>query len=101
MGFDLDLQKAGTIPGAGRIGIGYYDISAGSWTVEVPTRLTECYFAIGLAAYDYTAGGFSTGYTPSLVFTSDCSISSSAITMRRMGTDNTRDERFRYLFVGW
>ncbi len=100
-GFDLDLQKAGTIPGAGRIEVGYWDVSGGSDTVEVPTRLVECYFGFGIAAYDYTAGGFSAGYTPSLVFTSDCSITLSAITVRRMGTDNTRDERFRYIFVGW
>lgn len=102
MGIDLATQKIGTVPGLGRCETGEYDISAGSWTVEVPTRLSNVDFGFGVVKFDYTAGGFSTGYTPTHIFACDGSVSTaSAVTMRRLGTDNTRDERFGYIFVGW
>lgn len=102
MGIDLAAQKIGTIPGCGRFETGYFDISASSWTVEVATRLAHIDYGHGIAAYDYTAGGFSAGYTAAVVAVCDGSISSSGnVTMRRISTDNTRDQRFYYIFVGW
>lgn len=95
-GIDLVSQKAGTLPGAGRIEVGYFDVSSGSWTVEVPTRLTECYFGFGIA--DYNTGGDNNV----LVFTTDCVISSSgAVTFRRNAPFNGEDVRFRYQLCGW
>jgi hypothetical protein len=95
MGWDLETQKSGTLPGAGRIEVGYQDISSGSWTIEVPTQLTTCYFGLGMADYD-TGGDNNT-----LVFPTDCAISSGAVTFRRTGPYNAEDERFRYVLVGW
>lgn len=102
MGIDLASQKIGTIPGCGRFETGYFDISADSWTVEVPTRLAHIDYGHGIVAYDYTAGGFSAGYTPCTIATCDGSISTTGnVTMRRLGTDKTHDQRFYYIFVGW
>jgi len=94
-GIDLDLQKSGTIPGAGRVELGAYDISSGSWTVEVPTRLTTCHFGLGIADYD-------TGNDSNiLVVPTDCVITSGAVTFGRTGSIVDEDVRFRYLLAGW
>ena len=95
MAFDLEAQKSGTLPGAGRMEIGYQDISSGSWTIEVATRLTECYFGLGIADYN-TVGDNNT-----LVFPTDCVITAGAITFRRTGPHAGEDERFRYILAGW
>lgn len=94
-GFDLDKQKSGTIPGAGRCEYGYYDISSGSFTVEVPTRLNTCWFGIGLA--DMDTGGDNNV----LVFNTDCAITSGAVTFRRNSGYGAEDVTFRYFLAGW
>jgi len=94
-GIDLATQYSGTLPGAGSVDVGYYDISSGSWTVEVPTRLTTCFFGLGIADYD-TGGDNNT-----LVFPTDCVITAGAVTFRRTGPYNAEDERFRYIMVGF
>ncbi|MCJ7482661.1 MAG: hypothetical protein MUO31_06820 [Thermodesulfovibrionales bacterium] len=94
-GIDLASQYAGTIPGAGRTELGYFDVSSGSWTVEVPTRLVTCFFGLGIADYD-TGGDNNT-----LIFPTDCIITSGAVTFRRTGPYNLEDERFRYMLCGF
>lgn len=95
-GFELDQQRSGTIPGAGRIDFGYYDFSSGSATVEVPTRLTTCVFGLGMADYDSSAPG-----NNHLAISTDCSVSSGAITFKRHGPYIEEDTRFRYIVIGW
>lgn len=94
-GFDLDTQFSGTISGLGRIETGYADISTGSQTVEVPTRLAKCYFGLGLADYGITEGN---GSPP---IPTDCSISTaSAVTFYRCYGFDNEDLRFRYILIG-
>lgn len=95
MGFDLEAQHSFTAPGAGRAEVGYADISSDSATVEVPTRLLTCYFGMGISDTDTTNGN------NVLVFTTDCSVSNSAITFKRAGPLLEEDVRFRYLVFGW
>lgn len=94
-GRDLETQRSGTIPGGGRADFGYYDISSGSWTVEVPTNLTTCFFGFGIADYD-TGGDNNT-----LVIPTDRVISSGAVTFRRTGPFANEDLRFSYFLAGW
>jgi len=94
MGRDLDTQRSGTLPGAGRVDIGYYDISSGSLTVEVPTILTTCNFGIGMADMNGDDNNC-------LVFNTDCVISAGNVTFRRNSGYTAEDVRFRYLLVGW
>ena len=94
-GFETGQQHSYTIPGGGRGEAGYYDVSNGSATVEVPTRLTECYFGLGVADTDPSSGN------NALIFSTDCSISSGAITFKRHSSYLEEDVRFRYLVFGW
>jgi len=94
MGRDLDTQRAGTLPGAGRVDVGYYDISSGSLTVEVPTILTTCFFGIGMQDMN---GDDNNG----LIFNTDCVITAGAVTFRRNSGYKQEDARFRYLLAGW
>jgi len=95
-GIDLASQYSGTLPGAGSVDVGYYDISAGSLTVEVPTRLTTCFFGLGIA--DYVTNGDNN----TLVFPTDCAVSTAgAVTFRRTGPNAGNDERFRYIMIGF
>ena len=93
MGFDLDSQKSGTIPGAGRTESGYYDISSGSMTVEVPTRLTSVDMGFGIAK-KVTANNTN-------VVTTDCVVTSGAVTFKRMSPYKGEDVRFYYELRGW
>ncbi len=94
-GFDLDTQRSFTIPGGGRGEAGYFDISAWSRNAEVPTRLTSCYYGLATAESDTSNINFH------LVATTDCSISSGAITFRRHGMYIQEDTRFYYVVYGW
>lgn len=94
-GFDLDKQKSFTIPGGGRGEAGYFDISAYSRSQEVPTRLNTCYFGVGIAQLD-------TAYIQhNLIATTDCSISTAAMTFYRHGQHIQEDTRYYYIVFGW
>jgi len=95
MGFDIEAQQSFIVPGGGRGEAGYADCSSGSTTVEVPTRLLSCYFGLGVVDTDTTDGN------NTLIFTTDCSVSSSAITFKRAGPNFNEDVRFRYIVFGW
>ena len=92
-GFELDSQKSFTLPGGGRGEAGYADVSSGSWTVEVPTRLVSCYYGKGIAK-KVTANN-------TLVVTTDCVITSGAVTFKRMSPFKGEDVRFYYELFGW
>lgn len=94
-GFDLATQMSFTLPGGGRGEAGYFDISAWSRVVEVPTRLTSCYYGKAVAETDTINQNYH------LVATTDCSISSGAITFRRHGMYWQEDTRFYYEVYGW
>lgn len=92
-GFDLDAQRSFTLPGGGRGESGYFDISARSRSIEIPTRLTECYF--GQANANLTSTGHS------LLATTDCVITAGAITFFRHGQYAQEDVRYYYEVKGW
>lgn len=93
MGFDLDSQHSGNVPGLGFVESGYYDISSGSRTVEVPTRLTKCNSGMGMA-------DMSTVNNTTFLST-DRVITSSAVTFKRHGAYIAEDVRFSYFLIGW
>jgi hypothetical protein len=94
-GFNLDTQKSFTLPGGGRGESGYIDISSGSRSQEVPTRLTSCYSGWAIAQTD------TSNYQYNLIATTDCSISSAAITFYRHGPTKQEDTRYYYEVKGW
>lgn len=95
MAFDLDTQKSFTIPGGGRGEAGYFDISSRSRSAEVVTRLNTCYFGLGVAQTD------TDNIQHGILATTDCSISSGAITFWRHGQYTQEDTRYYYIVFGW
>lgn len=97
-GWEVAQQHSFTVPGGGRGEAGYWDVSSGSDTVEVPTLLNTCYYGQGTADTDPTTGiPYQT-----ITFTTDCSISAAgAITFARRGGYRDQDVRFRYFVIGW
>jgi hypothetical protein len=92
-GFDLDLQHAGNVPGLGWVESGVFDISSGSRTVEVPTRLTTCNSGMGMA--DMSTVNNTT------FLTTDRVITSSFVTFKRHGAFIGEDVRFSYFLTGY
>jgi len=94
-GFDLVTQKSFTIPGGGRGEAGYFDVSSGSRSTEVPTRLTSCYFGLGVAQSD------ASNIQHNVLATTDCAITTAAITFYRHGAVKQEDTRYYYIVFGW
>ena len=94
-GFDLDQQRSYTLPGGGRGESGLFDISSGSRSVEVPTRLTSCYAGWAIAQTD------TANIQHCLLATTDGSISAGAITFWRHGSFKGEDTRYYYEVKGW
>ena len=93
-GFDLDAQRSGTITGFGMIEGGYFDFTAGSRTVDVPTRMTKALVGFGVAQ----------SKSPSwqgLVATTNGDVSSGAITFDRASTFEAEDLRVHYILLGY
>lgn len=97
MGFDLDTQQSGTLPGAGRVEVGTVDFSNGSSTAEVATRLTKAYFGMGMVKTNTTT---SQGTHGGLAHT-DLIISSGAVTFKRVADYRDEDATYMYMLVGW
>ena len=95
MGFDLDTQRSGTITGFGMIEAGYFDISAGSGTIDVPTRMIKSVMGFGVAktgSPDVFGG---------IVATTDGDITGGAITFRRQSANELSDLRVHYILLGY
>lgn len=95
-GFDLDAQRSGQITGFGTIEGGYFDFSAASNTVDVPTRMSKAVMGLGIARNNDT----STDIWNSIIATTDGDITNGNITFRRQG-DRTADTRIYYILLGW
>lgn len=96
MGFDLAAQHGGQITGFGMIEGGYFDFSAGSATVDVPTRMSNAYCGFGIARNNL---GNSTDLMDSLIATTDGDITNGSITFRRQGLQKA-DTRTYYVLLG-
>ena len=94
MGFDLDAQRSGTITGFGMIEGGYIDFSAGTGTLDVPTRMTKAVMGFGIAQTVDPDNFYG------LVASTDGDISAGAITFKRHGDYNS-DLRVHYMMLGW
>ena len=94
MGFDLDAQRSGQITGFGMIEGGYFDVSSGSDTVDVPTRMTKAVLGFGVAQTVDPDNFYG------LVASTDGDITSGAITFKRHGDYNS-DLRVNYILLGY
>ena len=95
-GFDLAAQHGGQITGFGMIEGGYFDISAGSQTVDVPTRMSNAYMGFGITRNNDTA----TDIVDSIIATTDGDITNGNITFRRQGLQ-AADTRVYYILTGF
>jgi len=95
MGFDLDAQRSGTITGFGMIEGGYFDISAGSGTVDVPTRMSKASMGFGIAKTK------SQDLFDGIIATTDGDITNGWITFRRQSASEQTDLRVDYLLLGY
>ena len=93
-GRELDIQYSGVVPGGGRIDFGAVDFSAGSATVDYPTVLTRCTFAVGFAQ----SATYNTNQN--VIATTDGDFSDGKITFTRQGPYITEDARFYVLMMG-
>ena len=96
-GFDLDAQRGGTITGFGMIEGGYFDISSGSGTVDVPTRMSKAVLGFGIAQSSAT----STDLVNGIIATTDGDITNGNITFRRQSASELADLRISYVLLGW
>jgi len=96
-GYDLAAQHSGQITGFGMIEGGFFDFSAGSLTVDVPTRMSNAYCGFGITRNDL---GSSTDLMDNLIATTDGDITNGNITFRRQGLQKA-DTRVYYLLTGF
>ena len=97
-GFDLDSQRPFTIPAGGLRGeVGYFDFTAAAATKDVPTTLTKAWFGLSISKTGEGAGDNET-----LIGTTDCDISNSALTWTRGNPAQTIETvRMYYILLGW
>lgn len=103
MGFDLDLQRAYTLPGGGRGEAGRIDFSEGSFCQAVPTRMLTIYAWNASPGIDVTSPGASYDLnTTELGLTVDIGdISAGSIIVKRQTNRSDVSASWYYELKGW
>lgn len=100
-GIDLDAQRAGTIPGLGRVEAGFIDFSAGTDSLDVPTRHSPNTFIMGFGIAETVYVGVNQA-NQRLIATTDGDVTDGNVTFVLAGpSGQAGDVRVRYMLIGW